>query len=137
MPFRQADAERIVAAVRSGALRPDARGMVILPPALRGTTKNGRVYVTYAAHGQTLVLFPTFLAGGWFSTVSNFAGDVYVVRPLMGLTGGVETDMITLQAPVLADPCYTAHCHWTTGTADAYIDRKIDAHWYAIATDND
>lgn len=137
LSFRRVQFEEIVTAIQTGTLLPDARGIVVLPAKWADLTKDGKVYVTRDSHGIRFILLPAFQAGVWFSSNSNFAGYVYSTRPLTGLSTGSDEGDVTLTGPVLASPQYTAYGVWTSGQTDAYISKKIDAHWYEVYTDND
>jgi hypothetical protein len=60
-PFKQADFDGVVAQIRSGVLKPDRQGVVVLPQDRAALTATGRVYVSRGAKGGLLVLFPAWV----------------------------------------------------------------------------
>lgn len=80
-PESRSDYQQIIAQVKSGALVPDFKGIIVrLPPNLASGTKSGRVYVTKKpkANGTLfLIIFPTWIGKGY-----NLRGYLYCSAPL-------------------------------------------------------
>ncbi len=129
-PIPQATTNQVVAAIQSGTLKPDAKGVIILPVSLASASQNGKVYVTRNGPGATIVLFPEFLAGGWFTSVSNYEGRMYCNTPVPA--------SCTITGPVLASPMYTRSGKWTAGDTQFEGDLlvKTSPNWYRVSTDN-
>lgn len=70
--------EEVVAAVKSGTLRPNRRGVVALPRRWAGLTSGNVVFVN-RSHGRLMVLFPVTRGRD-----ANLTGQLYVDRPLDG-----------------------------------------------------
>ena len=122
LPFRRPEAEQVVAAIQTGTLRANARGVIVLPARWQDVTKDGRVYVTADGRGGMQILFPTYLAGVPYSQVSNFEGHVYSSR------SGPPWGQFALLAPVPGAPITTSSGQWTVGRQGAYVVKREGAH---------
>jgi hypothetical protein len=87
-PFNRAAFEQVVHAVLSGSLRPDAKGIVVLPPSQASLTVTGRVYVYRGDSGKALIFFPSWLGrqrrfqdDNWVSGYLYDAGSSVVQQP--------------------------------------------------------
>jgi hypothetical protein len=64
---------RIVGEINAGRLKPDGRGMIVLPPSFHGETARDVVYSDRRPGGRLFVLFPT-----WYGRGDDIEGYVYV-----------------------------------------------------------
>ena len=128
--FQPSTANQVILAIQSGQLKPDAKGIVILPPALAKVSKNGKAYVTKNGPGATIILIPDFVAGGWFSYSSNYQGNLYSNIPLPA--------SCVIIGPILTIPFYTRFGNWSAGQTDFEPDTivKVSPKWYHVSTDN-
>lgn len=59
--FQEVAFDRVVDRIRSGSLRPDRRGVVVLPGRLASLSATGRVYVRRWPNGRLIVFFPSWV----------------------------------------------------------------------------
>jgi hypothetical protein len=60
-PFDRRNFDQVVAAIRSGSLLPNARGVVVLPEPWAHLTATGKVYVTHGHKSALVVFFPSWV----------------------------------------------------------------------------
>jgi hypothetical protein len=122
--LKKQEAERIVALIKDGKLRPRPNGAIDLPADLASVTTDGTVYVTHARRGQLLILF---IAGyGWDG---DFVGMLYSNGPVPQKT--LQEVRLTVNGP------------WTTIVGEPRDERphpriiegeRINADWYWVET---
>jgi hypothetical protein len=112
----------IAAQVVTGAMKPDAYGVVKLPASAGKLSLNGEIYATMDSSGITWVLFRT-----WQGKGSNLHGYLYRSTPA---TGPVPPT-ITVRGPTVqysaTDP--------PTDSIDYSVDRQLNSNWYEVRFD--
>jgi hypothetical protein len=87
-PFRRAAFDRVIAEIRTSALRPDRQGGVALPRDFASLSATGRAYVRRWPSGRLVVFFPSWVGRGTLLiSLADCSGDnwlqgyVYDTRP--------------------------------------------------------
>jgi len=78
--FELEKAERVIAEIRAGRLRPSPDGEVAMPDEFAQLTCDGRVYVTYYSNDRQAYLFPIWVGKG-----SNLQGFLRIEGAVSGL----------------------------------------------------
>jgi hypothetical protein len=133
--FDQAQAEKVVAAIDSGKLRPDADGEVVLPPHWASVSRTGRVYVNRKGSGLLMILFPTWQGKAW-----NMQGYLFCSRPLTPadtLSGDPESGNDSLRLFYFAFLTSSAVPRARRMGEEVTLDRKVSANWYHVHRDED
>jgi hypothetical protein len=131
MRFDRVECAKIASPVASGRLKPDAAGVVVLPPGLPRATIDGRVYVTRKGSGRLFVLFPM----QWGFHDADMEGYLYSSRPLSKADvqadpAGRWPDIITVTGPTPGLGKYAGPVPYT-------ITKKVDPNWYAVSYEMD
>ena len=106
----------------NGSLKPDANGVVKLPPALGKLSLYDEVYVTTDASGIVWVLFRT-----WQGKGTNLHG--YMHRSTSA-TGPVPASIAVLGPTIPMDLTGPS-----TEKVDYVVDQQIDPNWYEVHFD--
>jgi hypothetical protein len=107
-----------VTQIMNGSLKPDANGVVKLPPALGKLSLYDEAYVTTDASGVVWVLFRT-----WQGKGTNLHGFVHRSTP----AAGPVPASIAVLGPTPTDP--------PTEKVDYVVDQQIDPNWYEVRFD--
>jgi hypothetical protein len=115
-PSKSADFAPVVADLMTGRLRPDRRGIVVLPGRYSSLTRGGWAYYLRKPNGLVLILFPTWRARG-----ADLKGYLYHNNPLSE-----------------ADFFWKNEHHWVVAAPQVpamhrvTIDREVGSHWYYV-----
>ena len=109
--------EKIAQDLQTGKLKPDAQGVVRLPPDSANASIGGRAFITTNRTGSSWVLLRT-----WRGKGANLEG--YLYAPGQPLKVGSEVDVTTDAGGVIV-------------TAEVTIKRAREASWYAVYSGND
>jgi hypothetical protein len=115
-PSQPPDFAPVVADLMSGRLRPDSRGIVVLPGRYSSLTRGGRAYYQRKNNGLVLILFPT-----WRGRDLDLRGYLYHNKPLSK-----------------ADILWKNDHHWVVAAPHGpvnprvTIDHEVDPHWYYV-----
>jgi hypothetical protein len=112
----------IAAQVASGALKPNAYGVVKLPAPTAKLSLYGEIYSTVDSSGTTWVLFRT-----WQGKGSNLHGYLYRSTPATGpLPPTIAVRGPTVQYNATDPP---------TETIDYTLDQQLNPNWYEVRFD--
>ena len=108
--------ERIVQDFQAGKLKPDSRGVIVLPSDLASASLDGRAFVT------TNQMAPWLLLRTWQGKGANMTGCLYA--PGAPLKPGSEVTLTTDSAGLIV-------------LAEATVEEAIGASWYIVHRGND
>jgi hypothetical protein len=103
--------ERIVQAFQAGKLKPDSRGLVVLPFDLSATSIDGRAFVTT---NQTVLWL---LLRTWQGKGANMTG--YLYAPGAPIKPGSEVTLTTDDAGVIV-------------SAESTVEKAVGGSWYIV-----
>jgi hypothetical protein len=127
-PFRQPEFNQVITLLQSGKLKPDARGLVILPDEFSSLTATGKVYVTPAEKGRLIVFFPSWV--GRQSLYNPVTPGDYWIEGYLYDSAKEETN--TINAPDFTPP-WKARASRGVMSITVVRDKKLTDHWYHVA----
>jgi hypothetical protein len=131
-PFDLKLAQKVVAEVAHGKMKPDGKGAVVLPAryASLSAATSRRIWVTHRGSGLTLILFPT-----WQGKGSNLAGYLFCSRPLIRADTHPDyyeqkhdaIDLTYYPYPLLKP------VPGGERSVEVTLDRKVSPAWYEVS----
>jgi hypothetical protein len=133
-PFRGVEFRRIVTAIAAGSIRPDSRGVVVLPPSQASLTSTGRAYVYRGDEGKPLILFPSWVGRErMYQDDSWFSGYLYDAGSSVTRQSGDANGWSTIRPPACVPPWKAADdADVVADPAPVLTLRRLDANWFEI-----